>query len=70
MQKTITVTLYFDDDFTPPEKFEEATRSNHYNSKCERCPFFGWDDETADSWCNLPDVYRKDDECPIKKYFD
>lgn len=70
MIKAITVNIDFPDDFTPPEKFDEATRANHYRSKCDPCPFRGWDDETGDSWCELPDVFCKDDECPIKKYFD
>ena len=69
MLKTITITIDFPDDFTPPEKFDEANYDNHYNSKCGCCPFFEWEDETGFNNCGLPDFYSVDDKCPIKKYF-
>ena len=70
MVKTVTVTIDFPDNFIPPEKFDEVTYGISRRSKCEPCPFYGWEDETGFSWCDLPDVSCKDDACPIKKYFD
>lgn len=67
MLKTITVTIDFPEDFIPPEKFVEVY--DYDDSKCARCPFFEWDDETGFNNCGLPDVTCKDDECPIKKHF-
>lgn len=67
--KKIELEMYFDGDFVPPEKFDRPTREKHYASKCDLCPFFGWDDETAEAWCNVTAVRNTYEECPIKKFF-
>lgn len=69
MIKEIKLELHFDDNFLPPERFEEPTRANNYKSKCELCPFYGWDDEYANGWCNVTAVKDPAEECPIKKFF-
>ena len=67
MIKKIILDIPFPDDFSPPDKFEEALSKNGYRTPCKDCPFFGWDDETADSWCEV--LYGKGNKCPIKKFF-
>ena len=68
--KKIELEMYFDDDFVPPEKFDEATEEKKWDSKCKQCPFYGWEDETAESWCNVTAVRAPYEECPIKRFFD
>ena len=74
MIKKIELELHFDDNFVPPERFEEPTRNNNWKSKCEPCPFYVWGDEYAHGDC----VFLENAEqfgygihgCPIKKFFD
>lgn len=69
--KKIELELYFDENFVPPEKFDEPLSSNDWNSKCSACPFYGWEDDHASGWCGV-DFGTIDAErvCPIKKYFE
>ena len=67
--KKIELEMYFDDDFCPPEKFDEPNRKNRWVSKCAICPFYGFEDETGFGWCNITAVRDTDEECPIKKFF-
>ena len=69
MKKLIELEIYFDDNFVPPERFDEPTWVNRWDSKCKGCPFFGWDDESGDSWCNITTVVDSEVECPIRKFF-
>lgn len=64
--KKIEIEVEFFDGFTPPERFEEPSRKNGYESRCKECPFFVWFDDFADGWCAIPSA---NDECPIKKHF-
>lgn len=65
MKKIILLKMEFNDDFCPPDKFEEATRQNHYKSACKPCPFWHWEDDTAYNDC----VVGGYNECPIKRFF-
>lgn len=67
--KKIEIEMFFPNDFVPPEKFDMPLRVNGYNSKCQCCPFYGWDDEDASAWCTVTSVIDTDEECPIKKFF-
>lgn len=69
MIKKIELEMHFEDGFWPPEKFDKPLRINRFRSKCELCPFYGWDDEMADGWCNVVAVRDVEEECPIKKFF-
>lgn len=69
MIKKIELEMCFDDNFVPPEKFDEPTRRNNYNSKCVLCPFYGWSDDEGFGWCDVTAVIDTDEECPIKKFF-
>lgn len=68
--KKIELELYFDEDFVPPDRFDEPTKANDWSSKCKSCPFYGWDDDDALGWCGIDfgttDAHK---ECPIKKFF-
>lgn len=68
--KKIELNLYFDDDFMPPEKFECPCRENHWDSKCASCPFYGWDDENGDRWCNIACDVSNGEICPIRRFFE
>lgn len=60
--KKIELEMYFEDNFSPPDKFDES-------GKCSCCPFYGFEDETGFGWCNITAVRDTDEECPIKKFF-
>ena len=68
-KKTIELEMYFEDNFSPPDKFDEPKRANNYSSKCACCPFYGFEDDTGFGWCNITAVRDTDEECPIKKFF-
>lgn len=70
MIKKIELEMYFDDDFVPPEKFDNPTRANLWHSDCQGCPFYGWSDDEGIGWCNVTAVRDTDEECPIKKFFE
>ena len=65
MKKIILLEMDFEDDFFPPDKFEEPTRKNRWDSDCQICPFYHWEDDTAFSEC----VVGGYDECPIRRFF-
>ena len=67
--KKIEIDVCFVDGFSPPERFEKPTVKNGYKSRCKKCPFFGWYEDYADGWCNVPSTRDADEECPIKKFF-
>lgn len=65
MIKKIELEVEFADGFVPPERFDAPTQAKNYKSECEKCPFYGWDDEYANGWC----VLSGEEACQIKKYF-
>ena len=70
--KKIMVEMWFEDDFVPPEYFEEPSWENHYTSKCQECPLFSWNDDSACGDCHFSGLWEEKDGkdlCPIKKYF-
>jgi hypothetical protein len=68
--KKIELEMYFDDDFCPPEKFDEPNRSNDWKSNCSLCPFYGFGEETGFGWCNITSKRDPEEECPINKFFE
>ncbi len=63
--KKIEIEMAFEDDFTPPDKFDKS--DIYHQGKCDKCPFNAEDDVWQ--WCVLLTDEPKTDICPIKKYF-
>ena len=64
MNKDISLTVYFHDDFTPPEKFDGCEERGATRS-CLNCPFYHHDVYEPYEDC----VLGGNDECPIRKFF-
>ena len=69
IKKTLTLTVEFPDNFTPPEKFEDPSLDKDYNTKCDFCPFFIWEKEVGYSCCIALGDDPKTLVCPIRKQF-
>lgn len=73
--KKIMVELWFEDDFTPPEYFEEPDFGNNFTSECQNCPLFSWVDDCdgmSIGDCHFCGQWEEKDGkvlCPLKKYF-
>lgn len=73
--KKIMVELWFEDDFVPPDYFEEPCWANNWTSKCQECPLFSWNDDADGSssgdchFCGQWDEDEVGTKCPLKKYF-
>ena len=70
--KKIMVELWFEDDFIPPEYFEEPCWANNWTSPCQNCPLFSWSDDPANGDCHFCGEWEEKDGksiCPLKKYF-
>lgn len=66
MKKVIELELEFDDNFNPPNEFDEPFDMAS-KSKCFRCPFFeSYDDY---EFCCCLNFNNKEMKCPIKKFF-
>lgn len=65
MKKVIKIEMNFPDGFIPPEKFDDPRANPYWESKCDLCPFFEWNDEDAYGSC----IVSGEKVCPIKKYF-
>ncbi len=68
MRKTIQIEVNFPDNFMPPEKFQDPEKDKDYNSKCDLCPFFIYE-ETYGFACLLLGSDPETDVCPIKEQF-
>ena len=66
MKKVIEFELEVDDNFNPPNEFDEPFDMPS-ESKCFGCPFFGNYDD-YDYWCVL-NPNNEEMKCPIKKFF-
>ena len=69
MKKTIKLDVEFPDGFVPPEKFDDPALDPEYNSKCDLCPFFVWDEDTGFGCCLALGDDAQSDPCPIKEQF-
>ncbi len=70
--KKIMVEMWFEDDFAPPEYFEEPCHENNWESKCKECPLHSWNDDYGSLDCHFCGEWEEKDGktlCPIKKYF-
>lgn len=61
VKKKIEIEAEFDENFIPPENFDER--------KCESCPFYYYEKEECRGWCTIGFDDWKHTKCPIKKYF-
>lgn len=69
MRKNIVLDIEFPEGFVPPEKFDDPALNKDFNSKCDQCPFFMWDEEQGFGCCAVLDNDPKTFDCPIKKQF-
>ena len=68
------IEIEFPDDFVPPDRFEApiAVKSRgrvSYESGCDGCPFYIFDDEYDEGYCGLAQELEYGQGCPIKKFF-
>jgi hypothetical protein len=66
--KKIMVEMWFEDDFTPPDYFEDPCYEDLETCRCRACPLFSWYDDYDVGECQLSGP-SADWACPIKKYF-
>lgn len=64
------IEIEFDDDFIPPETFENPETGEYIDHRCYGCPFLVWNAEYDEGACVLLDIDIDTNKCPIKKYFD
>ena len=69
MKKIIKLTVEFPDNFVPPEKFDDPSLNKDFNSKCDLCPFFIWEEECGYGCCIALGDDNKANPCPIKEQF-
>lgn len=73
--KKVRIEMWFDDDFVPPNYFEEPCEANYWTSECQKCPLFSWVDDCdgmSSGDCHFPGQWEETDgkyQCPLNKYF-
>lgn len=61
IKKKIEIEAEFDENFIPPEEFDER--------KCESCPFYYYNNEECAGWCSIDFSEKSHPVCPIRKLF-
>ena len=68
MKKKLQIEVNFPDNFMPPEKFHDPEQDKDFNTPCDLCPFFIYDDIFGYA-CLLVDGDSNEQACPIKEQF-
>ena len=69
MKRNINIVVEFPDNFVPPEKFDDPAKNKDYNSKCDQCPFFIWEEEHGFGCCLALGDEPETTVCPLKGQF-
>ncbi len=68
MKKLLQIEVEFPDGFVPPEKFHNPEQDKDFNSPCDLCPFFIYE-ETYGFACLALGYEPQTKVCPIKEQF-